>query len=62
MKRSVTRHSSVATLASGEVTPKKGKRGDDANWTDANLTVLKREKINAAIQLLQIYGENLKQR
>jgi hypothetical protein len=48
MKRSVTRRSSVATLASGEVTPKKGKRGDDANWTDANLTVLKRGKINAA--------------
>jgi hypothetical protein len=43
-KGSVARHSSVATSAGGEAAPGRGKRGDNANWIDANLTGLKNEE------------------
>jgi hypothetical protein len=32
--------------AGGEVTPKKGKRGDNASWADANFTGPKIKKIH----------------
>jgi hypothetical protein len=43
----VTRRGSVMTSVGGEVTPGRGKGGDDANWADANLTRLKIKKIHA---------------
>jgi hypothetical protein len=35
---SVTRRGGVATSIGGEVTPGRGKGGDEVSWTDANLT------------------------
>jgi hypothetical protein len=34
----VTRHSGVMMLTEGEVTPGRGKGGDNVSWADANLT------------------------
>jgi hypothetical protein len=42
----VTWRGGVATSVGGEATPEREKEGDDASWTDANLTVSKRKKIH----------------
>jgi hypothetical protein len=34
----MTQRSSVTMPTGGEATPRKGKGGDDANWTDTDLT------------------------
>jgi hypothetical protein len=47
MGRSVTWCSGVTTSTRGEAAPRKGKGGDDASWTNANLTGPKNKKIHA---------------
>jgi hypothetical protein len=37
-ERSVTRRDGVVTSAGGETTPGRGKGGNNASWTDVNLT------------------------
>jgi hypothetical protein len=37
-KVSMTQRSSVTMPTGGEATPRRGKGGDDANWTDTDLT------------------------
>jgi hypothetical protein len=44
---SVIRCGCVTTSARGEAAPERGKKGDDASWTDANLTRQKKKKIHA---------------
>jgi hypothetical protein len=44
--KSVTRRGNVTTSIGGEAAPKRGKRGDDASWTNANLTEPKMKKIH----------------
>jgi hypothetical protein len=34
---SMARYNGVTMLAGGETTPRRGKRGDDTSWADANL-------------------------
>jgi hypothetical protein len=41
---SMTRLGGVCTWVRGEVAPGRGMGGDDASWTDTNLTGLKNEK------------------
>jgi hypothetical protein len=43
----VTRRGGVVTSARGEVTPGRGKGGDDASWADTNLARQKMKKIYA---------------
>jgi hypothetical protein len=43
-KGSVTRCDRMMMSAKGEVPPERGNRGDDASWTDANLTGPKSEE------------------
>jgi hypothetical protein len=60
---SVTRCGGMATSAGGEVAPWREKGGDDVSWADANLTGLKKwRRSTRSIQLLQMDGEDLKQR
>jgi hypothetical protein len=59
---SMTRLGGVCTWVRGEVALGRGMGGDDASWTDTNLTGLKNEKKSTrSIQLLQMDGEDLKQ-
>jgi hypothetical protein len=39
----VTRHGGMTTLAGGEAPPRREKGRDDASWSDANLTRLKKK-------------------
>jgi hypothetical protein len=39
----------VTTSVGGDVTPERGKGGDDANWTDTNLIRQKKIKKNNVI-------------
>jgi hypothetical protein len=45
--------------AGGEMTPSR-KKGDNASWTDVNLTGLKNKKTTQSIQLQQMDNEYLK--
>jgi hypothetical protein len=45
-KGSVIRRSGVTPSARGEAAPRRKNRGDDASWTDVNLTGQKMKKIN----------------
>jgi hypothetical protein len=58
----VTQRGGVATSARGEATPEREKGGDDASWTDENLTRPKIKKITWSIRLLEMDDEDLKQR
>jgi hypothetical protein len=60
----VTRCNDVVTSAGGEAAPGREKEGDDGNWANTNLTKPKnKENSNGQfIQLLQMNGEDLKQR
>jgi hypothetical protein len=42
----MARHDGVVTPTGGEVAPRREKRGDDASWTETNLTGLKIKKIH----------------
>jgi hypothetical protein len=57
----VTWHDDMTTLTGGEAAPRREKRGDDVSCVDTNFTGLKNEKkITRSIQLVQMYGEDLK--
>jgi hypothetical protein len=43
-EESVTRHGDMAISAGGEAALERGKRGDDVNWADVNLTRPKTEE------------------
>jgi hypothetical protein len=60
----VTRRGGVMTSAGEETTPGRGKEVDDVSWVDMNLIGLKNEekKFMHSIQLIQMNGEDLKQR
>jgi hypothetical protein len=59
-EESVTQRNGVVTSVGGEVTSGRGKGGDNASWTDVNLTGSKNKKSTRSIQLLQIDDEDLK--
>jgi hypothetical protein len=42
----MAQHDGVVTPTGGEVAPRREKRGDDASWTETNLTGLKIQKIH----------------